>query len=256
MTPSRARLQELLAIGATQRLSAAEEAELDTLLEAFPDQEPDEFELAAAALHLALADTSEELPPALAEQLHLAAVAVMPSPPQPKRLQRPAWMAWSGWAIAAGLAGLLIYSQLNPKVVKEYVEVLRDVPRDVIKPEPTLDQRREEIRKDGKVFAGAKNGLSASVVWSGSKQDGVLEVSGLAPNEPTKQYQLWVFDSTRGKEPISVGVFDAVEGKTFVRVRASLTVRDATTFAISKEPRGGLPQPTQVVMVIPAAKPS
>lgn len=267
-TPSRARLQELLATEATQRLTAAEAAELDALLAAFPDQDPDDFELAAAAVHLTLADTSAEMPTALAEKLYLTAVAVAPAPtteparPRGDRSARPAWAAWGGWAVAAGLAGVLAFTlATKPKVVEVPVEVVKEVPKEVVRevvkasPEPTLEQRREEFRKEGKTFAQAKDGLSASVAWSGPKQDGVLEVSGLPVTAGAKeQYQLWVIDAARGKEakPISAGVFDVKDGKTLVRVRASLPVGEAAAFAISKEPRGGGVQPTEVLLVIPA----
>ena len=109
--PRRARLEELLGMEATQGLSSAEETELDTLLAAFPDEDPDGFELAAAAIHLAVLGDPEEMPARLAERLHMAAVAVTPaSALKPPRGWRPAWMAWSGWALAAGLAGLLIFT--------------------------------------------------------------------------------------------------------------------------------------------------
>src|SRR5687767_12230855 len=106
--PSRARLEELLGTEATQKLTAAEEAELDALLVEFSDQDPDAFELAAAAVHRALLGPIEEMPTRLTEKLHMAAVALAPAPARPRR-ERPAWLAWSGWAVAAGLAGLLVY---------------------------------------------------------------------------------------------------------------------------------------------------
>ena len=240
MTPTRARLEELLGTEATQKLTAAEEAELDALLVAFPDQDPDAFELAAAAVHLALLDPTEEMPTSLAEKLHLTAVALAPSPARPRR----APPAWAGWAVAAGLAGVAVWALwLKPpaeRIVVERVEV--PVPGK-LPPEPTLEQKRDAIRPAAKTFTDAKNNASASVVWSDRKQEGYLEVRGLAANDPNKErYQLWIVDASRkGEKPISGGLFDVKpDGTALVRVDPSLPIGDAAAFAITKEIPGGV----------------
>lgn len=243
-TPTRARLQELLGTEATQPLSAAEEAELDALLTAFPDQDPDDFELAAAAVHLALAGPSEPLPAALAEKLYTASVAVAPAarPPAPAkpRDEKPrgmSWVGWAGWAVAASLAGLLAYTNWNPPT---------SVQPPPIEP-PSLAKRRDDLKGDAPskpaTFTAAKGNLSASVVWSDVKQEGYLEVRGLPPNDPQKErYQLWVVDAKRPKDfpPISAGLFDAKPGVNTVAVNVSIPVGDAAMFVISKEGPSGV----------------
>jgi Anti-sigma-K factor rskA len=228
--PRRARLEELLGMEATQKLTSTEESELDALLAVFPHEDPDGFELAAAAVHLALIGAPEEMPPRLAEKLHLTAVAVGPSPRRP-RAPRPAWTAWAGWAIAAGLAWLLLYTNW-PKLPPAQSE-------------PTFAQKREELLKDKSAKTAtaedAKTGAAANVVWSTEKQEGYLEVHGLKPNDPTKeQYQLWIVDPTK-KQPVDGGVFDVKpDGTALVRVRAPIIVKDALAFAVTKETAGGV----------------
>jgi anti-sigma-K factor RskA len=228
--PRQARLEELLATEATQGLTPAEERELDTLLNAFPDEDPDGFELAAAAVHRAMVGEPEEMPPALAEKLHLAAVALSPSP-KPVRTGRPTWMAWAGWAVAAGLAGVVIYTNW---------------------PKPP-DGKPEQLA--GPSFVGDSDKASAKVVWDNAKQKGEFEVRGLPPNDPTKeQYQLWIMDPAQ-KQPIPVvgGVFDVKpDGTATLSVQSPIRVSEAQAFAISKEKPGGVPQPTmtQVVLVM------
>ena len=78
--PRRARLEELLGIEATQPLSPGEAAELDTLLAAFPDEDPDAYELAAAAIHIALIER-EEMPARLADRLDRAGMVAAFAPP-------------------------------------------------------------------------------------------------------------------------------------------------------------------------------
>src|SRR5689334_5460315 len=132
-TPTRARLVELLATEATQKLTPAERNELAALVRAFPDEDPDALDLAAAAVHLALSGPVEAMPTALAEKLYLASAAMTPSAPvtparpaakprdRAERRERPAWVAWSGWAVAASFAAVAMFALARgPKV--EYVE--------------------------------------------------------------------------------------------------------------------------------------
>ncbi|QJW92701.1 anti-sigma factor [Frigoriglobus tundricola] len=237
MTPdrSRDRLEELLATEATQPLTPAEESELDALLAAHPGADADGFELAAAAIHLALAGSPEPLPTALAEKLHRAAAKAAPlaatqtAPPRVAR--RTDRVAWSGWAVAAVLAWLLLYTNW-PKPVQPV-------------PDPTFAQQREVLLRDrsAKTARGedAKTGISATVVWSTAKQEGFLEVRGLPPNDPTKeQYQLWIADPSQ-KHPVDGGVFDVqADGSVLVRVRNPIRVKEATGFVITKEVPGGV----------------
>jgi anti-sigma-K factor RskA len=234
--PRRARLEELLATEATQGLSRAETDELDALLAEFPDEDPDGFELAAAALHLALGPPSEPLPAHMAEKLHLTATvftpASAPSARKPARPDRSAWLTWAGWAVAATLAGVLLYTNWpKPQTREPDVAELRDQ----LKAEPTA-----------KTFADAKPDMSATVIWSDAKKEGYLEVRGLKPNDPSKeQYQLWIVDAGRTDkehaQPVSGGVFDVKpDGTALVRVDPAIKVSSAAAFAITKEPAGGV----------------
>ncbi len=234
--PRRARLESLLATEATQGLAPAETAELDALLAAFPDEDPDGFERAAAAVHLALS-VPEEMPSRLVEKLHLAAVAFTPASatPRPARTGRPAWATWAGWAVAASLAAVLVYTNLPKKP--------------------------EQVRPDttARVYDASQAGVSASVSWSNTSQKGEFEVRGLPPNDPAKeQYQLWIVDAAQ-KQPVPVdgGVFDVKpDGTTTFAVRSPIRVSDAQAFAISKEKPGGGPQPAGPIVLVLKPKPS
>lgn len=254
-TPTRARLEELLGTEATQPLSAAEEAELGALLDAFPDQDPDDFELAAAAVDLALSGPSEPLPAALAEKLYLTAAAVAPAgraaePALPGAAARgTSWVGWAGWAVAAGLAALAAYTNW-PKPPEKPPEVV------VLPPDQKLPLLEKDAAARPARFAETKGNLAASVVWSDVKQEGYLQVRGLPPNDPQKErYQLWVVDAKRPKDfpPISAGLFDAKPGTSVIAVNASLPVGDAAMFVISKEGPNGVwvTTPERFVVVMP-----
>lgn len=215
------RLDELLTLEATQGLTPAEARELDALLAAHPDADPDALALAAAALHLALSAPPDPLPAHVAAKLHRAAAGFAPAPARP----RPAYAAWAGWAVAACLAGVLVFTNW-PKP-----------PR----PEPTLAQKRDELRTEAVTFAGAKGATTGGVVWCTAKQEGYLEVCGLPPLDPAKeQYQLWIVDPSK-KQPVDGGVFDVnPDGTALVRVRNPIQVKDAKAFAVTKEVAGGV----------------
>lgn len=219
------RLDELLALEATQGLTPAEATELDALLASFPDEDPDAFARAAAAIHLALSGPPEPLPARLVERLELGAAAFTPpTRPAPPKRARPAYTAWAGWAVAACLAGVLAFTAW-PK-----------------KPPTVAEDRANLLKEAPATFANAKEGSSASVVWSNKKQEGYLEVQGLPPLDPSKeQYQLWIVDPSK-KHPVDGGVFDVKpDGTALVRVRAPIQVKDAKAFAVTKETAGGVP---------------
>jgi hypothetical protein len=261
MTPEtarRARLEELLGIEATQGLSPSEANELDALLDLFADEDPDSFERAAAAVHLALSPPPEEMPAALAERLHLAAIAFAPSPASPRaRRARPAWVMWSGWAVAAGLAGVLIYAKWlktpegNQGIdwVRIFEAGRRDAFAEIAAAGVPVRQARDKLRgdRDAKAvtFLGDKKTVSGNIVWSDAKQEGYLEVRGLPPIDPgAGTYQLWIVDAGRKDpqhgQPIDGGVFKVKpDGTALVSIRAPIQVKNAAAFAITRETEPG-----------------
>ena len=83
---------------------------------------------------------------------------------------------------------------------------------------------------------------SGSVLWNQTLQRGEMRIDGLAPNDPAEfQYQLWIFDAQRDERyPVDGGVFD-VDGDTIVvAVTPPVPVTEATLFAITVEPPGGV----------------
>jgi hypothetical protein len=140
---------------------------------------------------------------------------------------------WAGWAVAAGLAGVLVYTNWP-------------------KPEQPLAKAREGFIRTAipTAFAGEKKSVSGNIVWSDKEQTGFLEVRGLQPvDSAAGTYQLWIVDGGRNdpehKQPIDGGVFEVKpDGTALVRIRAPIKVNRAVAFAITKEkvPGGARPQ--------------
>jgi hypothetical protein len=84
-------------------------------------------------------------------------------------------------------------------------------------------------------------------------EDGLLEIEGLAVNDPSiEQYQLWIFDAARDERyPVDGGVFDVTErGRVVIPVKARLAVDRPVMFAITVEkPGGAVVSARQIAMI-------
>ncbi len=106
------------------------------------------------------------------------------------------------------------------------------------------------------LFLGGKDpqpSARAKVFWSEKAKTGVILAGNLAPLPPDKQYELWVF--AEGK-PVAAGVFDAdPSGRALFESKALAGLALAQNFAVTVEPRGGVPQPTGPIVLVgtPAA---
>jgi hypothetical protein len=254
--PRRERFEELLAAEATQGLTAAEERELVALLSTFYDEDQEAFQLAAAAVHLALDPHPEPLPPELAEKLRRTAptpASAEPSGAPANPPTRRSRAVWAGWVVAAGLAGVLVYTnwpkptppvENQPEWVRAYELGLRDAGGGGLPIQPSEWRRRllaDPAAKAATFVADGQKPVTGNVVWSDAKQEGYLEVRGLPPIDPMEgTYQLWIVDGGRTdpdhKQPVDGGVFRvSSDGTALVTVRAPIRVKNATLFAITKE---------------------
>ncbi|HEX4439511.1 MAG TPA: anti-sigma factor [Thermoanaerobaculia bacterium] len=94
---------------------------------------------------------------------------------------------------------------------------------------------------------GPQPGARARVFWSPAARRGVLVASNLAPLPPDRQYELWVFHD--GK-PYNAGVFDPdPQGRALFESK-DFTQPAAQNFAVTVEPRGGVPAPTGPIVLV------
>jgi anti-sigma-K factor RskA len=95
---------------------------------------------------------------------------------------------------------------------------------------------------------GPQPGARAKVFWSEKAKRGILLAGNLTPLPADKQYELWVFD--KGK-PVPAGVFDAdTAGRVLFESPDLSGIATAQNFAVTIEPRGGVPQPTGPIILI------
>jgi anti-sigma-K factor RskA len=114
--------------------------------------------------------------------------------------------------------------------------------------------RKEELLKvlaSKRIEMTVMNGLKSNpvsygkIIWDPEKRTAILQVSNLPPVPSDKDYQLWVI---KDKKPISAGVFALRQSETngFFKIEnlAEIDRKSIGAFAVTLEPKGGVPQPT------------
>jgi len=90
----------------------------------------------------------------------------------------------------------------------------------------------------------------AVAAWDAGRQQGVVRFDNLPPSAAGKDYQMWVIDP-KYPAPVSAGVFDAGRGGVLnLPFKADKPITSADKFAVSVEPKGGSPTPTQGQIVL------
>jgi len=149
--------------------------------------------------------------------------------------------AWSGWLAAAALFAFVMSDVRRANVpdaapLVASVAVLRD---SLLQSDSSAVPLTWTATTDASAVRAR-----GDVVWSARTQRGVMRIVGLLANDKARwQYQLWIFDKNRDQRfPVDGGVFDIpVDGaEVFVPIDARLPVGDATLFAITVEPVGGV----------------
>ena len=256
------RWEELLADRTGGCLPLEERAELARLLDENPQVDPHEFDLAAAALQLALSPASlRPLPAGFQRRLQASAdawFAVRPASRAAAAAREPRGALlrsrWSGWAAAAALALVAAGSWLA-----------RPAPGTSSDPASARSALLERDDVGHWTFTATDDPLagdaSGDVVWSTSEQRGYMLFRGLRPNDPTReQYQLWIFDGARTADapnaapPVDGGVFDVEGGgDVVVPIDSKLTVGEPTLFAVTLEQPGGVVVSAQKHVLLVAA---
>ncbi len=270
MTPSSAldrnRLYELLADEASAALDSSDAGELTRLLAQNPDVPRNEILQAAALAQVAFLrrTASDRMPAGLRERLASQGEALvmrqrgavpaprlvrtgsspasappasaLPASPQPPATRRWSPASGAGWLLAAMFAVAFV--------------VVRNEPA-AIAPAPDAVATRASLVNDAPDVltlpwapptAAGYEGVTGDVVWSQSRQQGYLRLANMPVNDPARtQYQLWIVDPDRDKNPVDGGVFNvSATGEVLIPIQAKLLIRSPKAFAITAEQPGGV----------------
>ena len=82
------------------------------------------------------------------------------------------------------------------------------------------------------------------IIWDSESNRALLQVSNLPPVPSDKDYQLWII---KNNKPVSAGIFavnDPQQDNFFKIEQIAAQEQAADAFAVTMEPKGGMPQPT------------
>ena len=179
--------------------------------------------------------------------------------PGPRTSPRRSWMPF-GVAIALGMVALFSLFTLrllntideqNRQLVSAQQEKQELQTRLVaLKDELSRKQELLNVLASKRIEVTLMNGLKPSpvsygkIIWDPEKRTAILQVSHLPPVPLNKDYQLWVI---KDRKPISAGVFavsDTAANYFKIDNLAVTNPREIGAFAVTLEPKGGVPQPT------------
>jgi hypothetical protein len=242
---------ELLVDGWEADLPADAQAELEALLRDAPVR-AEELERSAAAAHLAFQSEAPWLPLPASLRDRLVDEAVIPAPVVAlQQRPPPTFVSVWPWAVAAAAAiGAFVLGQswapLPPSNPPAAV-----APSTPVEPEARMlallasgspVTRVPWSTTEDPYLSG--EAVEGEVVWSPSRQEGYMVFTGLRANDPAQhQYQLWIFDQTRGDQyPVDGGVFDVATGedRVVIPIDPKLAVDQAVLFAVTLERPGGV----------------
>ncbi|HWP83316.1 MAG TPA: anti-sigma factor [Bacteroidota bacterium] len=162
---------------------------------------------------------------------------------------------WFGYGIAAVIAlilvGLMFYVASLHDTITQQDRQLVEL-RDELERKEEILQVLQAPRINVVILKGAEVHPAGygKIIWDPEKRVAVFQVANLPPIPEDKDYQLWVI---KDKTPISTGVFSIQHEKESYFKVLGLTVADRNeieAFAVTLEPKGGLPKPSGAVYMI------
>lgn len=162
------------------------------------------------------------------------------------------------FAIAASFALLLVtlslvfYSFNLRTEISTQEEVIQEQQVRISELQSEIEQKEEllSILESREVDLVLMSGMEANpngygkVIWDSESNRALLQVSNLPAVPSDKDYQLWII---KNNKPVSAGVFtvnDPEKDSFFKIEEMEASEQTADAFAITMEPKGGMPQPT------------
>ncbi|MDR9365152.1 MAG: anti-sigma factor [Balneolaceae bacterium] len=158
------------------------------------------------------------------------------------------------WAYQAAAAIFLIASLTFAYVTFDLSETVDFQQSQITELQSQLDRQEQllTVLSGREVTLVNMNGLDPSpegygkIIWDPDQGEAVLQLANLPAPPQDKDYQLWLIKA--GQNPISAGVFNFERPSTdlFFRVEQlnEEPSEESNTFAVTLEPKGGVPQPT------------
>ncbi|MBI3578699.1 MAG: anti-sigma factor [Ignavibacteriales bacterium] len=190
--------------------------------------------------------------PEISKRAEDAVVARMATAPKVQR-------SWYGYATT--FAAILIIAALG-LYTNDLIKTIGKQNAQIVALQDEVQRRGEvlKILQSQRIDMVLMNGLEVNpagygkIIWDPVKKTAIFQVANLPVVPQGKDYQLWII---KNKKPVSAGVFAVTsekEGGSYFKVM-SLEVnerKDFDAFAVTLEPKGGVPQPTGAMYLLGA----
>lgn len=265
------KFEELCAGYVLHALDEEERAKFEEMLANASDEERDLYQqMWSAANQLAFTVEKNEPGPAVKEQL-INKIKTEPDEQEAqdtvtdiqettseKEETDSADFNWAAFAAAASFALLIIslslvfYSFNLSSEISNKESVITQQETQITELKSELQQKEEmlAILEAREVDLVMMSGLEVNpdgygkIIWNSEQQQALLQVSNLPAVPKDKDYQLWLI---KNNKPVSAGVFAVNnESDKFFKIEkmADADEQSANAFAVTMEPKGGVPQPT------------
>ena len=267
------RLEELASLYVLGMLTPPEQVAFESALAQDPELQAFVNRLRATRDALAGNVPAASPSPGLKHRI-MAKVAARPQKIVPLPVQNPAWNFTRfvlPWAVAAAAVLMFFVASHEHAVDKKAlaaelrlqsarIQELGDLADQLRDATNSLQQTVAGLRETNKL-ANVRIALLGSLLndspkavavslWDNQRQSGVFVVQNLKPLPPDRDYQLWVIDP-KYKVPVSAGVFQVDnQGNVRIGFKTDKTIVTADKFAVTLEPKGGVPTPTLKNMVL------
>lgn len=193
---------------------------------------------------------------------------VKPSAPRRGSKPAPNYLGfWLPWALAAASVMVCVHQTVEKQALQATVanqnvriaeldqlaDELRGATNQMAQTVASLQSESKladvRIALLNSLLSDAPKAVAVSL-WDNQKQSGVFVVQNLKPLPADRDYQLWVIDP-KYKVPVSAGVFQVDNsGNVRLHFKADKAIVTADKFAVTLEPKGGLPTPTLKNLVL------
>lgn len=252
------RIEEQAAMHVLGALNEAEAREFKQELHANPELQAYVARLSTATGALAGEVPSVEPPPQLRAKI-LAKIA-----PKQKMVYLPerkrGWLSWIPWLVGAGFAVACLFLNVQDRQLRKTVADQADQILNLNQQADRLTTATNSLQKAVLALQETNRLVSLRIallnsqitdapkavavsLWDNQKQDGVFLAQNLKILPADRDYQLWVLDN--GTTPVSAGVFHVnADGSARADFKTQQPIQVAGKFAVTEEPKGGLPAPT------------
>ena len=200
----------------------------------------------------------------------LAELDARVKPAAPRPAAKPLWSFpafWLPWAMAAAAVVVCLHQTVDKRELQAQVEHQN---ARIAELDQLADELRGATNQLGQTVANLQSATKLADVriallnsllsdspkavavslWDNQQQSGVFVVQNLKPLPADHDYQLWVIDP-QYKIPVSAGVFQVDNaGNVRLHFKTDKAIVTADKFAVTLEPKGGLPVPTLKNLVL------